>query len=158
MSDRLMIGNHDFEFSDEAIHELATAILLSKKDSEIVLAQGEYFYKVKGGADGYLCYRKGNRDWTLVANWCFYGLYIVVRYRKLTWLRPMYRSLFNQMNFTSVTFSDSSIELVGTEGEILRGRRLRLCPPHAFEEVMTSKFGYSQQKAEELKTKLGFAI
>jgi len=158
MLDRIVIGNHDFEFSDEAIHEIAAAILLSEEDSEIVLAQGQYFYKVKGGQDGALSYRKGNRDWILVANWCFYGLYIVVRYRKPAWLRPMYQNLFTLMNFVSVAFDDYSIELVGTDGEILRGRRLRLCPPHAFEEVMTSKFGYSQNKAEDLKAKLGFAI
>jgi len=150
------IRSYNLEFSDQAIHELAAAILLSKEDSEIVLAQGEYSYKVKGGEDGYLCYRKGNRNWVLIANWCFYGLYIVVRYRKPLWLRPMYRSLFNQMNFTSVTFGDSSIELVGTDGEILRGRRLRLCPPSAFREVMTSKFGYTQEEAEALKVKLNF--
>ena len=156
MLDRIMIGNHDFEFSDEAIHELAAAILLSKEDSEIVLAQGEYSYKVKGGEDGYLCYRKGNRNWVLIANWCFYGLYIVVRYRRPLWLRPMYQSLFAQMNFVSVTFHDYSIELVGTDGEILRGRRLRLCPPSAFREVMTSKFGYTEEEAEALKVKLNF--
>jgi len=156
MFDTIMIGNHNFEFSDEAIHELAVAILLSKEDSEIVLAQDEYSYKVKGGEDGYLCYRKSNREWILVASWCFYGLYIVVRYRKPAWLGPMYRSLFNQMNFRSVTFSDSSIELVGTDGEILRGRRLRLCPPSAFRKVMASKFGYTQEEAEALKAKLNF--
>lgn len=156
MFDTIMIGNHNFEFSDETIHELATAILLSKEDSEIVLAQDDYSYKIKGGEDGYLCYRKGKREWILIANWCFYGLYIVVRYRKPAWLRPMYRSLFNQMNFTSVTFNNSSMELVGTDGEILRGRRLRLCPPSAFRKVMTSKFGYTQEEAEALKVKLNF--
>lgn len=156
MLDRITIGNHDFDSSDEAIHELAAAILLSKEDAEIVLAQGEYFYKVKGGADGYLCYRKGNRDWVLIANWCFYGLYIVVRYRKPIWLRPMYQNLFAQMNFVSVTFHDYSIGLLGTDGQILRGRRLRLCPPSAFREVMTSKFGYTQEEAEALKVKLNF--
>ena len=150
------IRSYNFDVSDETIHELAAASLLCQKDAEILLAQGEYSYKVKGGQDGYLCYRKANRDWILVANWCFYGLYIVVRYRKPIWLRPMYRSLFNQMNFASVAFGDSSIELVGAEGEILRGRRLRLCPPHAFEEVMTSKFGYTQEEAEALKVKLNF--
>jgi len=154
MFDKIMIGNHNFEFSDEAIHELAVVILLGKQDSEIVFAQGEYSYKVKGGEDGYLCYRKGNREWVLIANWCFYGLYIVVRYRKPLWLRPMYESLFAQMNFVSVTFHDYSIELVATDGEILRGRRLRLSPPHALEEVMTEKFGYSPQKVEDLKLKL----
>lgn len=155
MFDRIMIGNHNFEFSDDAIHELAAAILLSKEDSEIVLAQDEYSYKVRGGQDGYLYYRKGNRDWVLIANWCFYGLYVVVRYRKPLWLRPMYQSLFAQMNFAFVTFHDYSIELVGTDGEILRGRRLRLSPPQALEEVMTEKFGYSPHKVEDLKLKLG---
>jgi len=154
MLDRIVIGNHDFDFSDETIHELAAAILLSKEDSEIVLAQDDYSYKIKGGEDGYLCYRKGNREWVLIANWCFYGLYIVVRYRKPLWLTPMYESLFAQMNFVSVTFHDYSIELVATDGEILRGRRLRLSPPHALEEVMTEKFGYSPQKVEDLKLKL----
>ncbi|MBA7659751.1 hypothetical protein ES703_67743 [subsurface metagenome] len=149
------IRSYSFDASDETIHELAAAILLSKEDTEIVLAQGEYAYKVKGGEDGYLCYRKGNREWILVANWCFYGLYIVVRYRKPTWLRSMYRSLFNQMNFTSVTFSDSSIALVGTDGETMRSRRFRLSPPHSLEEVMSEKFGYSPQKVEDLKLKLG---
>lgn len=156
MLDRIMIGNHDFEFSDEAIHELAAATLLSKEDAEILLAQGEYSYKVKGGEDGHLCYRKSNRDWVLIANWCFYGLYIAVRYRKPVWLRPMYQSLFAQMNFVSITFHDYSIELVGTDGEIIRGRRLRLCPPSAFREVMTSKFGYTEEEAEALKVKLNF--
>jgi len=156
MPDRAVTLSYDFEFSDEAIHELVAAILLSKEESEIVLAQDEYFYKVKGGEDGHLYYRKGNRDWVLIANWCFYGLYIVVRYRKPTWLRPLYRSLFKQMNFVSVTFDDSSIELVGTDGEILRGRRLRLSPPSAFQEVMTSKFGYTEEEAEALKVKLNF--
>ena len=156
MLDRIVIGDHAFEFSDETIHELAVVILLSKEDAEIVLAQGEYLYKVKGGEDGYLYYRKGNRGWILIANWCFYGLYIVVRYRKPIWLRPLYRSLFKQMNFTLVTFLDHSIELVGTDGEILRGRRLRLSPPSAFREVMTSKFGYTEEEAEALKVKLDF--
>jgi len=156
MPNRAITSIYDFEFSDEAIHELVAAILLSKEDYEIVLAQGEYFYKVKGGEDGHLYYRKGNRDWVLIANWCFYGLYIVVRYRKPTWLRPLYRSLFKQMNFTSISFLDHSIELVGTGGEILRGRRLRLSPPSAFREVMTRKFGYTEEEAEALKVKLNF--
>lgn len=148
--------SYDFDAPDESLHELAVAILLSKEDFEIVLTEGRYYYKVKGGEDGYLCYRKGNRDWVLVANWCFYGLYIVVRYRKPAWLRPMYRSLFDQMNFTSVVFGDSSIELVGTDGQVLRGRRLRLSPPCAFRQVMTSRFGYTEQEAAALKVKLSF--
>lgn len=147
--------NYSFFGSDEAIYEIATAILLSKEDAEIVLEEGDYFYKVKGGEGGHLFYRKGNRDWVLIANWCFYGLYIVVRYRKPLWLRPMYQSLFAQMNFVSVTFHDHSIELVDTSGEILRSRRFRLSPPKALEKVMADKFGYSPQKVEDLKVKVG---
>lgn len=155
MLNRAFISNNDFEFSNDAIHEIAAAILLSKEDSEIVLGDGEYFYKVKGGKDGHLFYRKGNRDLVLIANWCFYGLYIVVRYRKALWLRPMYRSLFAQMNFVSVTFHDYSIELVDTSGEILRSRRFRISPPKALEKVMADKFGYSPQKVEDIKAKVG---
>jgi len=149
------IKNYSFYGSDEAIHEIATAILLSKEDTEIVLGDGQYFYKVKGGESGHLFYRKGNRDWFLIANWCFFGLYIVVRYRKAFWLRPMYRRLFAQMNFGSVTFHDYSIELVGTSGETLRSRRFRLSPPQALEEVMADKFGYSPQKVEDFKAEVG---
>ncbi len=56
MLDQVVTPSYDFDVSDETIHELAAAILLGKEDSEIVLAGGEYFYKVKGGEDGYLCY------------------------------------------------------------------------------------------------------
>jgi hypothetical protein len=66
----------------------------------------------------------------------------------------MYRSLFAKMNFVSVTFLDHSIELVGTEGEILRSRRFHLTPPFALSKVMGEQFGYTPQKIEELKAKL----
>jgi hypothetical protein len=146
---------YDFDISDDFIHELAPSILLSEQDSEFTLTQGEYAYRVRGGKDGYLYYKKGVRDdWILIANWCFYGLYIVVRYRKSLRLRPMYRSLFRKMNFVSAAFSDHSIELVGTEGEILRSRRFRLSPPSALSKVMTERFGYSEGKIEALRSKL----
>jgi hypothetical protein len=146
---------YDFDISDGFIHELASAILLSDRSSEFMLTQGKYAYRVRGGSDGHLYYRKGASDnWILIANWCFYGLYIVVRYRKPVWLKPMYQSLFAKMNFVSVTFFDHSIELVGTEGEILRGRKFRLSPPSALSKVMTEKFSYTQEKVEELKAKL----
>jgi hypothetical protein len=155
MSDEAIRGNYNFDISDDVIHELAPAILLSEQSSEFTLSQGKYVYRVKGGDDGYLYYKKGTSDnWILIANWCFYGLYIVVRYRKPVWLRPMYRSLFAKMNFVSVTFFDHSIELVSTEGEILRSRRVRLSPPFALTEVMTEKFGYSEEKIEALRSKL----
>jgi len=152
-----MTANYNFDDSDETIHQFAVALLLSGYDSESILTQGNYAYKVKGGDDGCLCYKKGNSDkWVLIANWCFYGLYIVVRYRKPTWLRPMYKSLFTKMNFVSIAFQDHSIELVGSEGQILRSRRFRLSPPSAFNEVMSEKFGYTEGEIQSLKTKLGF--
>lgn len=146
---------YDFDVSDGFIHELASAILLGGSCSEFMLTQGKYAYRVRGGSDGHLYYKKEASDnWILIANWCFYGLYIVVRYRKPVWLRPMYQSVFAKMNFVSVTFSDHSIELVSAEGEILRGRRFRLSPPCALSKVMTEKFGYTQEKVEELKATL----
>ena len=145
----------DFDISDDFIHELASAILLGDRSSEFILTQGKYAYRVRGGSAGHLYYKEGASDnWILIANWCFYGLYIVVRYRKPVWLKPMYQSLFAKMNFVSVTFFDHNIELVGTEGEILRGRRFRLSPPSALSKVMTEKFSYTQEKVEELKAKL----
>jgi hypothetical protein len=143
---------YDFDISDGFVHELASAVLLGDWSSEFMLTQGKYTYRVRGGSDGHLYYRKGTSDnWILIANWCFYGLHIVVRYRKPTWLKPMYQSLFTGMNFVSVTFFDHSIELVGTEGEVLRGRKFRLSPPSALSKVMSEKFGYTQEKIEELR-------
>ncbi len=159
MFDRAVTESYDFDSSDNSIHELAPAILLSQEDSEFMLTQGKYAYWVKGGESGYLYYKKGaSQDWVLTANWCFYGLYIVIRYRKPLWLRPMYQSLFRQMNFVSITFSDHSIEVIGTDGEILRSRRFRLSPPSALTKVMTEKFGYSQEKIEALKAELNLCL
>jgi hypothetical protein len=146
---------YSFDIFDYFTHELAVAILFSHQNSELILTQDKYAYRVRGGSDGYLYYKTGASDnWILIANWCFYGLYIVVRYRKRIWLRPMYQSLFAKMNFVSVSFFDHSIELVGTEGQIVRSRRFRLSPPFGLSKVMTEKFGYTQEKVEELKAKL----
>ena len=146
---------YDFDISDGFVHEFASAILLGDWSSEFMLTQGKYAYRVGGGSDGHLYYRKGTSDnWILIANWCFYGLCIVVHYRKPVWLKPMYQSLFAKMNFVSVTFFDHGIELVGTEGEVLRGRKFRLSPPSALTKVMSEKFGYTQEKIEELKATL----
>lgn len=151
MLDRL----HDLDVSDDFAHDLAATIVLSERDTESIIARDEYAYRARGGKDGYLCYRKRASDnWVLIANWCFFGLYIVVRYRKPVWLRPMYRSLFARMNFVSVTFFDHSIELVGMEGETLRSRKFRLSPPSALTAVMSERFGYTQEKIEELKATL----
>ena len=156
MEHRAFIINYNFDVSDETIHKFAVTLLLSRYDSELILTQGNFAYQVKGGDGGYLRYKKGDSDkWVLIANWCFYGLYIVVRYRKSIWLRPMYKSLFTKMNFVSITFKDYSIELVGSDGQTLRGRRFRLSPPSAFERVMTEKFGYPEEQIQFLKTKVG---
>jgi len=155
MSDEAITGNYNFGISDDAIHELAASILLSEQRSEFALNQAKYAYRVKGWKDGHLYYKKrDNGGWILIANWCLYGLYVVIRYRKPLWLRPMYRSLFSKMNFVSITFSDYSIGAMGTDGQILRGRRFRLSPPFAFGEVVMEGFGYSPQKVEMLRSKL----
>jgi hypothetical protein len=154
MEDNTFAINYDSDLSDETIHKFAASYLLSKYDPELVLTQGDFAYLVKGGKSGHLYYRKRNGEWILIANWCFYGLYIVVRYRKPAWLRPMYMNLFNKMHFTSVKFDDYSIELSGSDG-VLRSRRFRLTPPSAFDKVMLEQFGFSEEKIRRLKTELG---
>ena len=152
-----MTTNYRFDTSDETIHKFVVAHLLSGYDSELILTQGNYAYRVKGGDEGYLRYKKGYSDkWVLIANWCFYSLYIVVRYRKPVWLRPMYENLFAKMHFTSVSFEDYSIELVGSDRQTLRSRRFRLSPPLAFSKVMAEKFGFSEEKIKVLKAEIGF--
>ncbi len=151
-----MATNYNFDVSDEAIHKFATTLLLSRYDAECILTQGNYTYRVKGGTDGHLYYKKGETgEWILIANWCVYRLYIVVRYRKAIWLRPMYRSLFTRMNFTSITFNDYSIELASSDGQILRSRRFHLSPPLAFDKVMSENFGFCEEKIQLLKQELG---
>ena len=153
MLDRQVV--EEFCVMDEAIHKFAVALLLSRHESELILTQDKFAYRVKGGEDGHLYYKKGNNDnWILIANWCFYGLYIVVRYRKPIWLRPMYTSLFTKMHFVSVAFDDYSIEIVGTDGQILRSRRFRLSPPLAFDKVMSEDFGFSEEKIQLLKKEM----
>jgi len=156
VEDRAFITNHNFAVSDDTIHKFAVALLLSRYNSECIFTQGNFAYQVKGGDSGYLRYRKGDGGkWVLIANWCFYGLYIVVHYRKPIWLRAMYESLFAKMNFISTTFKDYSIELVGIDRQTLRSRRFRLSPPSAFNRVMSEKFGYPEEQIQLLKTKVG---
>ena len=152
-----MTTNYRFDVLDETIHKFAVSHLLRRYDSELILTQGNFSYLVKGGKDGHLYYKKGNSDnWVLIANWCLYGLYIVVRYKKAVWLRPMYNSLFTKMNFRTITFNDHSIELVSSDGQTLRSRRFRLSPSSAFANVMSEKFGYPEERIQLLKTKVGF--
>ena len=154
MEDKTLTINYSSDPSDDAIHKFAATLLLSQYDSELILTQGNYAYCVKGGKSGHLYYRKRNGDWILVAIWCFYGLYIVVRYRKPTWLRPMYISLFTKMNFSSVIFENYCIELVSSDGQKLRSRRFRLSPPSAFDKIMSEEFGYPEEKIQLLKKEL----
>jgi len=153
----MFIITYDFDILDESIHKFTVAHLLSKSHSEFTFTQGKYAYQVKGGDSGYLCCKKEDGgNWVLIANWCLYGLYIVVRYRKPIWLRPMYKSLFAKMNFVSTTFKDYSIELMSTDGQTLRGKKFRLSPPSAFNRVMSENFGYPEEQIQSLKTKVGF--
>jgi hypothetical protein len=155
MRDGAFLINCNFETSDETIHKFAVAHVLSRYDSELILTHGNFAYQVRGGNNGYLNYKKRNTDkWVLIANWCFYGLYIVVRYRKPVWLRPMYETLFARMNFVCAIFNDYSIEIVGTDGQMLRSRRFRLSPPSAFNRVMSEQFGYNEEQIQFLKTKM----
>ena len=150
-----MTINRSFDVLDNTIHKFAVAHLLSEYDSEFILTHGNFAYRVKGGENGHLYYKKGNNDnWVLIANWCFYGLYIVVRYRKPIWLRPMYQTLFASMNFVATIFNDYSIEIVGTDGQILRSRRFRLSPPSAFNKVMSEKFGFPEEHIQLLKKEM----
>ena len=152
MEDKAFAINFNSAISDESIHRFAVSHLLSSYDSGLILTQGNFAYLVEGGNSGYLSYKKGNSDkWVSIADWCFYGLYIVVRYRKPVWLRPMYEILFARMNFVSTIFDDYSIEIVGTDGQILRSRRFRLSPPLAFDRVMSEEFGFSEEKIHLLK-------
>ena len=156
MESKTFTINYNSDISNDAIHKFVAIYLLSRYDSELILTQGNFSYKVKGGKGGHLYYRRGNsNDWILIANWCFYGLYIVVRYRKTKWLRPMYRSLFAKMNFNSVIFDDYSIEISGSDG-VLRSRRFRLSPPSAFDRVMLDEFGFSEEQIQRLKKEVGF--
>jgi hypothetical protein len=155
MPDRPVARSRDFDTSGEVIHRLAAATLLGDEESELTLTDGTYSYLVRGGENGHLYYGKApGGDWISIANWCFYGLFVVVRYRRPLWLRPMYRSLFAQMNFVSVDFYDHGIQLIGRSGEVLKGRRLRLSPPSALEKVMIGRFHYAPEKVQELKLSL----
>ena len=156
MEDKLFTINYNSDVSDESIHKFAATYLLSRYDSELILTQGKYEYWVKGGKSGQLYYKKQDSDkWVLIANWCFYGLYMVIRYRKPVWLRPMYRSLFTKMNFVSIAFEDYSIKLVGSDGQTSRSSRFRLSPPLAFDKVMSEQFNFPEDKMQLLKSEIG---
>jgi hypothetical protein len=156
MEDKTFTISYNSDVSDESIHRFAVALLLSRYDSELILTQGKYEYWVEGGKSGHLYYRKQNSDkWILIAIWCFYGLYIVVNYRKPIWLRPMYRNLFTRMNFISIIFDEYNIELVGSDGQTLKSRKFRLSPPSALDKVMSEQFNLSKDKIQFLKNELG---
>ena len=133
------------------IHNKAVSILLDRerKKEEVTLNGINYSYLVCGSNNGYLYYKKNTqKNWILVANWCFYGFYIIVRYRKPLWLRPMYEILFKAMNFVHITFLENSIELLTTDGTFLRSRRHKFIPPGSLERVLSNQFGYSKEKSE----------
>lgn len=154
--DKEQIITRPFDESDDSIHKLAATILVSDYKRKFIFTQGKYSYQIMGGKGGYLYYKKIPSDnWIMIANWCFFGVYIVVRYRKPVWLRPMYETLFHKMHFTDIRFNDYNIDMVGSDGETLRSRRFRLSPPSSLETVMKDKFGYSDEKLKYLKAQLG---
>lgn len=134
-----------FNVGDLRIHDVAVDVLLGSGTKEVELRQGDFAYCVKGGDAGHLQYRKkGIRDWVLVANWCFYGAYVVVRYRKVVWLRPMYEHLFSAMNYTILAFGLHSIELLANDGSILTCRQRSFSPPGALRAVLEKKLGFDE--------------
>ncbi|GER92538.1 hypothetical protein A45J_0254 [hot springs metagenome] len=145
----------DFGYNINAIHEWAVSILFSDEKEELILKSINYEYRVSGGKGGHLFYKRlsWNR-WILIANWCLYGAYMVVRYRKPVWLRPMYEMLFRSMNFSSICFHNNVIELHMPDGCILRIRRLRLSPPNSPDIVLKERFNFSKEKIATLKAKL----
>lgn len=145
----------DFGHNIQAMHEWAVSVLLSDSKEELIFKAPNYEYCVKGGGGGHLYYKKTSWNyWILIANWCFYGVYIVVRYRKPLWLRPMYKILFKNMNFVSVEFYNNSIELFAPDGTVLRSRRFRFAQPNALEHVMKEKFQFSEKEIADLKVKI----
>jgi hypothetical protein len=137
------------------IHNIAAGILLSNNKNEVLLTNSSYHYLVNGGGGGCLYYKKSNwSSWVLIANWCFYGLYIIIRYRKPIWLRNLYIDLFTKMNFISISFLENSIELIAEDGAKIKSRRFNLMPPRAIDNIMKDKFNFSDQDIEDLKKKL----
>lgn len=150
-----MVNTTVFPGTGPTIHERAVAILLGPKSPECELRGDEFAYLVVGGTGGHLYYKKGEAGhWVLIANWCFYGTYLAVRFRKAKWLRPMYHRLFARMHYQVLSFGPYGIEVVGTSGEKLNSRIFRLSPPGAFEQVMGEKFGFSEEHIASLAREL----
>lgn len=147
--------HREFPEHDKSLHSAAAELLLSKKKCRYILKQGLYSYKIEGGTDGCLYYRKGSSgDWIDIARWGFYGAYLRVLYRKPFWLRPMYESLFTKMNFASVTFGEYSISVTDTEGNTIHHRRFRLIPPGAMTKMLVDRFRFTEEHAERVLSEL----
>ncbi len=149
--------NDDCTFlpSDDTIHKLAVEAILGKEAREKIYKQKEYAYKIKGGEDGHLYYKKGGSgSWILVANWYSYGFYLTVRYRKSPWLRAFYERLFEKMEFFSVDFCTDGFELLRTDGTMLKGRKLNLSPPGYFEKYLAENFRLRPKDIGEIRSKL----
>ncbi len=145
--------------ANDSIHQKAAAILVGDSPAESLLQDGEYSYRVSGSGGGHLFYKKqfknGTAHWILIANWCFYGAYIVIRYRKRPWLQPMYRALFRTMGFPFISFNQYNIEAVDRAGRTVRSRRFQLTRPGGFKQVFQEKFNFSNEEAEKVTRELG---
>jgi hypothetical protein len=148
----------EFPEGNKSLHSTAAQLLLSKKEHRYILKQGLYSYKIEGGTDGCLYYRKGSRgEWIDIARWAFYGGYLRVLYRKPFWLQPMYESLLTRMNFTSVRFGEHTISVTDTEGNTIHHKRFRLIPPGAMTKVLVDKFHFTQERADGLMNELNLS-
>lgn len=124
-----------FDRNDSSIHEFAAYALLTKPKESIILQQSPYAYELDPGS---LYYKKESyRDWVLVANWCLYGAYILIRYKRAVWLKPFYEALFKRMNFLHVSFNKYCIEVLDTNGHFRSSRIFRLSPPGGLEVALS---------------------
>ncbi len=148
-----------FPDGDLSIHRTAVDLLLGMDEETHELTLGEFGYLAKGGKGGSLSYRRG-RDgrWVLIANWFFYDAFIAVRYRKALWLRPLYDYLFARMNYRILAFDTYSIRLLGSEGELLKGRLFRLSPPGTLRTVLADRFSFQPEQISQLEADIGMEI
>ena len=127
-----------FNSGDSSIHQFAAYGLLSKSKEEFVLRQGACTYKLCWGG---LYYKKESySSWVLIANWCFYDAYILIRYKRAVWLRPLYEALFKRMNFLHISFNKYCIEVLDTNGHFQSSRIFRRSPPGGLQSAMAEVY------------------
>lgn len=129
-----------FAMNDLTIHDHAVNILLGPDKQQCELRQGQYSFLVGAGS---LYYRKGNRDWALIANWVLYRTWLIVRYRQSAWLKPMYGRFFERIGYKVLAFKRYTVEVRDRRGTHMSGRRFNFSPPQALETMLKEKFGFT---------------